>query len=170
MLARIFSHLITTRSDVAISWLCAELKADSVAAFGMSEQRAHLTAMRNDASKEFFWDDQNLLRRLEGSKHSAAAFALLWELCRIADRCGDLHVMVRSYVKKKTGVLVESVPFLLTPEGLNLVCDRKSCSGSSKKSDQVLMSVDKNRLSVLVPIGNSEMHGLLFGRLRRISP
>ncbi len=171
MLVNVFSYLIRARQKAAVDWLCSELQADAVDTLGMTDSKTQFAAVRNGESKSFFWDDEQLLQRLHNSEHTDKVFSVLWSICHFVDRNGELGSMVRSYVKRVTGIAVESVPFLLTPLGLSLSCDKKSCKGSAKKpSDLVEMDVDKNRLSMLVPISNTEMRELLFGRLRRISP
>ncbi len=166
MIARSLLHLLRRKHKAAVYWLTGHLGADSVTCLGASGSGVQLEARRGDDVRTFQWDSADILTALEqNASDNAVAFA--WVVCRLHDLVDETDSMLRDFVKSSTGLAVEPVPFRREGRHLLLICDRKSCNGTERKSEEVVLEVQGNDLAVGLLLSSSGAKELLFGRLRR---
>lgn len=166
MIARTFLHLLRTKHVAAVNWLKSYLGADTVTCLGASGGSVQIEARRGDEVRIVQWSGTDILTKLEQNA-SDNAVALAWLVCRLHDLVDETDSMLRDFVKSSTGLTVEPVPFRRIDDRLVLVCARKSCSGTERKSEDVALTVQGNDLAVRLPFSSPGVKELLFGRLRR---
>ena len=167
MITRVFFHLVDTQHPVAVSWLAQHLGAEYVACLGMSGGKVQVEARREGRTGTWLWSGDDLLQKLSDDV-SELSGALAWVLCKFYDIVDESDSMLWNFVNTSVGLAIEPVPFMRKDAYLFMTCDRKSCSGTEKKSASVHVKAENDILRVEIPLGNPDLRELLFGRLRRI--
>jgi len=168
MLARMLFHLVTLRHPVAVRWLQHSTGANIVECLSMSGGAVQVEAKKEDLTRSWCWSDEDLLTRLQPDA-SAVATALVWTLCRFCDVFDETDRMLHDYIKNSIGLTLEPIPFTLIDDGITLLCDRNSCSGTEKPDTNLNLTTTDGVLRVVIPYGDSGLRELLLGRLRRIT-
>jgi hypothetical protein len=167
MITRAFFHL-SKRTPEPDVWLEDVLSADSVEVVGISGDDLTTIARKNDKKKHVSFTGTKLLERLENDA-SDLACQIAWLLLCFYDTHYDTDAFFRDYVHTCSGLRIEDVPFFSLTGYLHATCAKDSCTGKLRKTDKLNITVDKDKVTVLIPLSDPEIRELLFSRLRRIS-
>ena len=169
MIARIFFHLVNRDNPTAVKWLQNRFDTPAVSCLSMSDGAVQVEARKDGKQKSLKWTSDDLLLRLQEDQ-SASVGALAWTLCKFQDILDETNDMLHDYVKSQIGLRLENVLFFVKGDYLMLRCSRQNCSGRQKESTNVQVTqADDGRICVKIPLINSDLRELLFGRLRRKS-
>ena len=167
MIVRAFFHLAKQASE-PMEWLTLGLNADSVEVTGVTEDGVSILARKGNLQKRFSWTSDKILTELERTATNSLSVAVAWLLLCSHDLYYDTDAFLRDYVYHVCGLRIEAVPFCLDGDFLTTCCDKSCCVGNAKNTDKLVLQVDKNKITVLIPLSSLDVQELLFGWLRRI--
>ncbi len=168
MLCRALKYLLDSKDPHISDWFFQF--AGDLTGVSVSNEEFHFTVVdasggvTNTSLSEF-----NIISKLETDEQVAEATLAAWSLCKFLDRTDETDTMLREFVKSETDVTLEPVPFTIEKGNLATICEEKFCKGTPKSAENVSLSIDNNRLLVILPSTNTALRQLFFKRLRRIS-
>ena len=172
IICRSFVHLVDTRHPLVTLWFFKEMEG-VVRNLGLQNNLLRFSVELNDQEESFSWSDGDLIKALRASEQKIEAVKAAWVLCRFLDQFNESNEILCNFVAKEVGIVLESVPFLLIGDELTSSCKDSSCKrkkrSGRKKSGNVQLKVDRDRLFVRLPLNRNGIRRLLFDRLQKLA-